>query len=267
MLTNYHTHSTFCDGKNTPEEIVRYAIDRGFDAIGFSSHGFTPFDLRYCMKNTDGYIEEVRALQNKYRDKIKICLGVEEDAFAPVNNRELFDYIIGSCHYYRRDGKYYPIDSSFEYFKTCLELFNYDAVKMGEHYFSYFCDYILKRRPDMIGHYDLITKFDEKYTDLFLNNSKYCSVAEKYLNTIVDLGLIFEANTGAIARGLRKRIYPAENLLYIIKNSNSGLCLASDSHIIDTLDAEFEETRKYLKDFGFRCVYSFIDGKFVENLL
>ena len=25
MLANYHTHTTFCDGKNTPEEIVRYA--------------------------------------------------------------------------------------------------------------------------------------------------------------------------------------------------------------------------------------------------
>ena len=27
MLTNYHTHTTFCDGNNTPEEVVLAAID------------------------------------------------------------------------------------------------------------------------------------------------------------------------------------------------------------------------------------------------
>jgi len=41
MLSNYHTHSTFCDGKNTPEEIVLAAIDKGFDVIGLSGHGHT----------------------------------------------------------------------------------------------------------------------------------------------------------------------------------------------------------------------------------
>lgn len=35
MLTNYHTHSIFSDGKNTPEEIVQKAIEKGFGAVGF----------------------------------------------------------------------------------------------------------------------------------------------------------------------------------------------------------------------------------------
>lgn len=42
MLANFHTHSTFCDGKNTPEEIVLAALEKGFVSIGFSSHGYTP---------------------------------------------------------------------------------------------------------------------------------------------------------------------------------------------------------------------------------
>ena len=36
--TNYHMHTTFCDGKNTPEEMVQEALARGFTTIGFSSH-------------------------------------------------------------------------------------------------------------------------------------------------------------------------------------------------------------------------------------
>ena len=267
MLTNYHTHSTFCDGHNTPEEIVLYAIDRHFDAIGFSSHGYTPYDLRYCMKDDVGYIAEINRLKEKYNGKIKIYLGIEEDAFAPAPYRSKLDFIIGSSHYYKIGEDYFPIDSSFDYFSRCLDAFNYDAVRMGEQYFSAFTDYILKHKPHMIGHYDLITKFDEKHTDLFLKNEKYNAVVEKYTRIIADSGFIFEANTGAIARGLRRSIYPAENLLHIIKNSPSGLILASDSHVVETLDAEFDETRRYLKDFGFMHVYSFIDGKFVEDKL
>ncbi len=38
MLANYHTHTTYCDGKNTPEEIVLCAIEKGFTSIGFSGH-------------------------------------------------------------------------------------------------------------------------------------------------------------------------------------------------------------------------------------
>ena len=60
MLANFHTHSTFCDGKNTPEEIVLAALEKGFVSIGFSSHGYTPYDLRYCMKDTDGYIADIK---------------------------------------------------------------------------------------------------------------------------------------------------------------------------------------------------------------
>ena len=46
MLSNLHTHSTFCDGRNTPEQVVTAAIEQGFDSVGFSSHGYTSFDLR-----------------------------------------------------------------------------------------------------------------------------------------------------------------------------------------------------------------------------
>ena len=39
-LQNLHTHSTYCDGKDTPEEIINAALDMGFDSVGFSSHSY-----------------------------------------------------------------------------------------------------------------------------------------------------------------------------------------------------------------------------------
>ena len=68
-MYSYHIHSTFSDGKNTPEEIVLAAIEKGFIAIGFSDHGFTNYDLRYCMKDQTGYVNEIKKLKEKYKNQ------------------------------------------------------------------------------------------------------------------------------------------------------------------------------------------------------
>lgn len=264
MLTNFHTHTTFCDGKNTPEEIVLYAIDKGFRGIGFSGHGYTSFDERYCMKDMNGYIACIKSLKEKYKDVIQIYLGCEEDAFAPVERTE-FDYIIGSSHYFCVNDKYYPIDSSYDYFKRCVELFNEDIVKLTETYYENLCKYILYRKPDIVGHFDLITKFDEVDKPLFLSDDKYFSLAEKYMEKAVSADVIFEVNTGAISKGIRTAPYPHEKLLYVIKNNNGKIILSSDSHSADTLDFNFDETKKMLRDIGFQYAYVLYDNKFQKD--
>ncbi len=266
MSTNYHTHTTFCDGKNTAEEIVLYAIEKGFKAIGFSGHVNTPFDLRYCMKDTYGYIKKISELKRKYKDKIQIYCGMEEDAFS-YGNREDFDYIIGSSHYFEIDGKYYPIDSNYNYFRKCLEIFNNDVIKLAETYYRTFVTYIKKRKPDIVGHFDLITKFDELYEKRFMNNDKYLKIAEKYIKLAAENDFVFEVNTGAISRGFRKTPYPAENLLYVLKEKDCKIILSSDSHSVDTLDFYFEETESILKDIGFKYVYEIDEGVFCKRAL
>ncbi len=262
MLSNFHTHSTFCDGKNTPEEIVEYAIQKGFHSIGFSGHGYTAFDLRYCMKDTKGYIKEINALKEKYKDDIQIYLGTEEDAFGPTNRAD-FDYVLGSSHYFLKDGIYYPIDSSLEYFKKCYAIFENDILKMAEAYYSNFCDYIVKRKPDIIGHFDLITKFDEIGNYGFSENHRYKDILLKYTKIALSSDSIFEVNTGGIARGFRTTPYPAEDVLFLIKKENGKIILSSDSHEISTLDYGFSEIKSYLKDFGFRVIYTMDKGSFI----
>lgn len=250
-MFSYHVHSTFSDGKNTPEEIVLAAIEKGFVSIGFSDHGFTSYDSRYCMKDQEGYIKEIGRLKEKYKGQIQIYSGVEEDAFYPLD-RNNFDYIIGSCHYALKDGEYFPIDSSPEYFKKCLQAFDNDGLAFAESYYSNFCEYINRRKPDIIGHFDLITKYDELGESLFLQNPRYNEMAEKYIGIAAQSNCIFEVNTGAIARGLRKTVYPYENLLYVLKKNDAPIILSSDSHAIETLDFAFEETKNFLKDIGFK---------------
>ena len=190
MLTNYHTHSLFSDGKSTPEEIVQKAIEKGFDALGFSDHGFTAYDDSYCMQDTEGYIREIKRLKEKYTGKIQLYLGVEEDCGEYVD-RSRFEYLIGSAHYIFADGKAYPIDGDLaSYLSGCLGAFGGDALRFAEGYYQSFCDYLLQRKPDIVGHFDLLTKFDELDGNRFLGSEKYHALAEKYITSLMVTFLI-----------------------------------------------------------------------------
>ena len=267
MLTNFHTHTTFCDGKGTPEEVVKAAIAEGFDAIGFSGHGYTEYDLRYCMKDIIGYIKEILRLKEAYRSKIEIYLGIEEDS-RHINNRADFDYIIGSCHYaVSRDGQVSPIDSNYDYFNKSLSFFGGDELLLAEQYYSHFTSYINKRKPDIIGHFDLITKFDEKEKIRFLENEDYWKIAEKYTKEAMKSGSFFEVNTGLITRGFRTAPCPHERLLRIIYQGGGGVVLSSDSHAPDTLSAHFELAKSILRDIGFTYTYTLKNGSWIKNYI
>ena len=74
MLSNYHTHSSYCDGKGEPREYVEFALANGFTALGFSGHAPLPFSNTFSIHNEDylAYCNEVRALKEEYRDRIDI---------------------------------------------------------------------------------------------------------------------------------------------------------------------------------------------------
>lgn len=263
MLSNFHTHTTYCDGKSTAEEVIISAINKGFDAIGFSGHGFTDHDLSYCMKDTDAYLNEINALKIKYFDKLEIYAGVEEDASCYVD-RGRFDYVLGSSHYVKKDGVYYPIDCGADGFRTCLKVFDGNYYSFVEAYYSNFCDYIKSRRPDIVGHFDLVTKYDESLELGYLKDRKYNSIAERYISSVADSGCIFEVNTGAISRGYRTSPYPSQNLLYVLKKNDADVMLNSDCHNAEALDCAFDEARLMLKEIGFKSLMTISCGKFVR---
>lgn len=268
MLSNLHTHTTFCDGKNTVDEIVETAIEKGFRSIGFSGHGFTDFDCTYCMKDTDAYISAVKAAKARFADKIEVYLGVEEDAFYPLPNRQDFDYTIGSSHYFRINGKNYPIDSSPKHFETCVQLFNGDYHALTESYYRSFCEYLLQYRPTIIGHFDLVTKFDELDGSFgLLQDPVYRQTAQTYLLQALKCEAFFEVNTGAMSRGYRTAPYPSTELLHVLKKNGGRLVITADSHQRDTIDHAFSETRALLKDIGFEHVYVLHGGSFQKDTL
>ena len=262
ILSNFHTHTKFCDGINTPEEMIEKAISLGFSALGFSSHCYAPY-CSYGLKNEEEYIKEIYCLKEEYKNKIEVYCGIEEDCFSTVS-RDKYEYIIGSCHYIEHNGQYLPFDSNLASFKNIINLFNDDVETLSTKYYQHFCKYILRRKPDIIGHFDHITKFSEVTEPRFLNNKIHDKIAEKYLKLTLPVGAIYEINTGAMARGYRTSFYPNFNLLKILKQNNARIILSSDSHSAETLDFGFDKCLTFLKDFGFKKLTTIKGGEFVE---
>ncbi len=266
MLTNYHTHTQYCDGKDSPEDMILHAMNLGFKSLGFSGHGYTDFDVRYCTRKEkmDIFIYEIKKLKKKYEQDIQIYLGAEEDMYAPVE-RSNYDYIIGSSHYSNFGDIYYPIDSNYDYFNQSLSLYGNNHLGFAETYFSKFCDYINTRKPDIVGHFDLITKFAERLEPFFFEDERYIELSKKYMKEAMKSGCIFEINTGAMARGFRSTPYPHEELLHVLYKGGGKITLCSDCHDKMMLDWGFEEARELLRDIGFKKKYILYNNEFVED--
>ena len=263
MLSNLHTHTTFCDGKSTAEETVLAAIKKGFVSIGFSGHGYTAFELTSCMKDEDGYIREINRLKELYKNDIEIYLGTEEDSFSLVD-RSKYEYIIGSMHYIEAKGEYLPIDLGEDCVKKCLAAFGGSVADTSVAYYSALHDYLKARRPDVVGHFDLITKYDELGEPYFLGRHDHDSIARACIEKLAGDGFLFEVNTGAISRGIRKTPYPAPFLLREIKRAGGNVILNSDCHMSGGLDCKFEETKALLRDIGFRETTILYKHKFTK---
>ena len=247
ILTDLHVHTTYCDGKNTPEEMVIAAIEKGMECIGFSVHSYTEFDASFCIKaeKVDDYKAEINGLKEKYKDKIRILCGTEMDYFSEMST-DGFDYIIGSVHYVMADGEYIPVDESEQTFVDSVNrYFDGDFYAFAEAYYKNVAQVLGRTKADIIGHFDLVTKFNEGEKLFDESNPRYVAAFKAAVDSLLPYGKPFEINTGAISRGYRTQPYPSPQIVEYIRSKGGKTILTSDSHSKDTLCYEFEKWEKY----------------------
>ena len=263
ILSNLHTHTTYCDGSNTPREMVDAALAKGFQTLGFSGHAYTAFDPLYCMTplGMRAYKDEVRSLGDEYMGRIQIYLGIENDACDPQPCDGL-DYVIGSSHYLPLHGIYHALDNTPEMMQACINAFG-GALSMARAYYRQLSQYALQEQPDIIGHFDIITKFNANNRIFDADSPAYQRIAFEALDAVVESGAIVEVNTGGMARGFTTTPYPAPFLLKRLLELGAPIVVNSDAHAAGMLDAHFATMRTLLRDIGFRETMEFTPSGFI----
>lgn len=257
-LSTYHLHTTYCDGKNSAEEMVLKAIELGCPEIGFSGHAYMDFDSSWCMtvEDTENYKREITALKEKYKDKIKIYMGIEQDYYSCLDTDD-YDYVLGSVHYVYKDGEYLPVDLSFDATNEFVDKhYGGDMYAYCEDYYKLVADLYNKTKCDIIGHVDLCTKFNEGCRQFDTSNERYVKCATEAVAELLETPAIFEINTGAISRGYRTESYPEGFLLKMIGEAGKKFVINSDTHSTSTIDFLLKEEAEKLDKSGYKYITS-----------
>jgi histidinol-phosphatase (PHP family) len=263
-LQNLHTHSKYCDGRDTPEEMIAHALSKGFDSIGFSGHSYMSFSPDYSMsvEGTEEYKKEIKELKRKYAGEIDVFLGLEFEMHSEVELAG-YDYLIGSLHYFKIGGEYVGFDRSADEVKRVIDVhFGGDGLRFARKYYEKLCTLPEYGSFDILGHFDIITKNIEKVKLFDIESKEYKTAAVEAIDALKGKIPFFEVNTGAISRGYRTSPYPTIDLIKEFRSRGFGAVISSDCHDGRYLDCGFEDARELLKEGGFTERYILTDNGF-----
>lgn len=252
MRTNFHTHSTWCDGANTPAEMAAAAREKGFSTLGFSSHLAIPFDDGCAIATTAkarAYVADVRRVAAAHAGAMRVLCGAEADyvpgVAVPDRTRHAalgLDYLIGSVHYVKApDGALVPVDHTPEKLRAGIAAhFGGDAEAYVRAYFAQERDMAAQFDFDVVGHPDLVRKFNAKHPLFDENAAWYREEVERTADALAASGKIVEVNTGAISRGWLDDAYPSPAFRAALRARGARFVLSSDAHAADALDCAFD---------------------------
>ncbi len=256
VLSNGHTHTSLCDGQDTPAAMARAAYQLGFKSLGFSGHSFCPAD-GYGMTPSAmaEYCREVRALQAEYRGRMAVYLGLELDSLSDLPPAGQFEYLIGSVHsIVAPGGRVYPIDAAPEDILAALADFG-GAEAYVRAYFAAVDEMLATRPVQICGHFDLIRKFNAENRFFDESSRQYKENAAAVLRRHCQTKqVIFEINTGAMYRGYLARPYPDYWLWEILRDEKAWVMVNSDAHSVDGLAWQLAEQTARAKEFGLKVL-------------
>lgn len=272
-MTNYHSHSLYCDGRANMEDFVRFAISKGFSSYGFSSHAPLPFPTAWTMEwdRMNDYLSEFARLKKKYAGQIELAIGLEIDFLnenscpaSPCFQQLPLDYRIGSVHMlYAPNGEIVDIDTSADTYRRLIDThFEGDIEYVVRLYYQQLRHMVETGGFDIIGHADKMHYNASCYRPSLLNESWYDTMVHEYFEEIVRRGYIIEINTKSFCDlGV---FYPNKRYFPFLKDLNAKVQINSDAHYPERISYGYSEAQFALKHAGFNSVIAWIDGRWKE---
>ncbi|GMO27552.1 MAG: histidinol-phosphatase [Termitinemataceae bacterium] len=266
-----HVHTDYCDGHGSVADYCNAAFNKGFSAIGFSAHA--PLKPEYGiasesnMKNEDfpKYVADIMEAKKKWSEKFDVFLGLEADHIeadriyvSPLDwdiKTNKLDYILGSVHFVTKTR---CVDACVNEFDQLVkEDFNGDCYALIKKYYTNIEHMLNLGGFDILSHVDLIKKFNSNNQFFDENDDLYKKQIASIVETISDLKIVTEVNTGGMNRGWTKEPYPSKYFLSMLNKNHVPVILNSDAHKPEHLDGSYKEARSFLIEAGYSKIVAF----------
>lgn len=257
MKSNFHTHTTYSDGDNSIERMIQRAMELNFTSIGFSDHSYTPIGLYGVNpKKYVDYISEIFEMKQKYRGVINVYCGIELDNTSDLPLDANFEYKIGSLHFVKTGSNFIEVDRSFQCTMNGVnEFYGGNVYAFAKDYFEQLVIHNQTNNCNIVGHFDLISKFNENAAMYDENSDEYRNAWQPALRELLrDKNRIFEVNTGGMARGYRTTPYPTCEMLKFIKEQNGIVTVTTDCHSARYLDYGENVAMEIIDSIGVNCI-------------
>ncbi|MHA2197609.1 MAG: histidinol-phosphatase HisJ family protein [Promethearchaeota archaeon] len=274
-LMDYHCHNRRCGhALGEIEEYIVAGIEKNLQEIGISDH----FPLRAIIDDPQlfdiikkasmdveefpKYINEIKALREKYKDKIKIKISTEVNFATPgralIRQKSILepyiddlDYILGAIH----DVKWHespviimdPRESS-----EALKTYGFEKINI---------EYIKKLgKLVKTDFFDVIAHFDNQRVLFRPKSPNYSHKAWQELLSLLDLiksrGMAIEINTSGILKKIGSQ-FPSDKIVREIIQRDIPVMLGSDAHSPEYIGYMFEEFLEKAKKWGLShlCAY------------
>lgn len=275
--TNYHSHTNYCDGTDSPENYIRQALELNMSVYGFSSHAPVPFfDCKWTMKldELEGYVDEVYRLKQKYEERIEILLSLEVDYIpdkmgptADFLQTAGLDYTVGAVHFVDAftGGKGWEIDGPLAVFKKGLyEIFDGDVKTAVSRYFELIREMIEEDCPDVVAHLDKVKMQNLREHFYSEDDTWYRDEVMNTLEVISKSDTVMEVNTRGLYKKRATETYPSRWILDEALTLDIPVHISSDAHTPGEILGEFESAARTLLNVGYNSCVILMDGEWQE---
>jgi len=262
---SFHTHSVYCDGEGTLDQVVESALGAGLTELGFSSHAPLPFRTGWTMEpdRLEAYRRDVRRLQAKYADRIALFLGAELDYMREPWIAEFqrshilkldFDYFVGSVHFLGQADPPQSFDGTEAEFRNILKSsYSGDMRVMSEDYYRRLVRVPLMPGVKVLAHLDLIRRWNAHKAYFDESAAWYREQVEEALQALAGSGVLVELNTAGWRKGLGEQ-YPSTWILGRCRDLDIPITVSADAHSPGQLTWQYDRALTLLDSLGIEPV-------------
>ena len=274
MKCNYHTHCTYCDGKEEMGRFVAKAAELGYAHLGFSSHA--PVQGRafgILEERIPDYINEIESYRTKY-PTLQLHAALECDfvpgiskPFEYFSQKYHLDYVIGGIHLVgnsKQQDLWFIDGGDRSVYDNGLRLFYDGNVKRAvTAFWEQTFEMIETQQLDVVAHLDKIKMHNQNR--YFTEDEKwYRDLAIHALDLVKQKNLILEINSRGLYKGRCDSFYPADFLLNEASRRQIPFIISSDAHRAEELPLFYEEAKRHLWQAGIRELVFFQNGHWSE---